>query len=175
MKKNMIERVKMVKAMEYICRQLNNETHFFSWLSVGVADEDIPYADLTVTEPIEDDPAYYYAEEDETFADLMATFLRVMMRAYKNGGLYCDSIVSTECPEAEKPFGIVKWTNADLGGALEENGVAPTEYNIATLRDECENNHHFTDGMIEAGWNTINYYITCMDEQGYFKDPEEEE
>ena len=30
MKKNMEERAKMVEAMEYICRQLNNENHFMT-------------------------------------------------------------------------------------------------------------------------------------------------
>ena len=43
---NTKERVKMVKAMEYIARQLNDESIFMGWLSIGVADGDIPYGDL---------------------------------------------------------------------------------------------------------------------------------
>ena len=40
MKKNMEERAKMVEAMEYIARQVNNEDIFMRWLRSGVADGD---------------------------------------------------------------------------------------------------------------------------------------
>ena len=89
---NKIERVKMVKAMEYIARQVNDEDVFMSWLSVGVADGDIAYGDM---DPV-DENAEWYIEKDERFADLMDVFLRIMSRAYKSGGLYCDSVVSKE-------------------------------------------------------------------------------
>ena len=39
---NKTERVKFVKAMEYICRSINDETIFDAWLMNGVADGDIP-------------------------------------------------------------------------------------------------------------------------------------
>ncbi len=86
-----IERIKMVKAMEYIARQINDEDVFEDWLVSGVADGDIDYGDLSVkaTEP----DALYYAE-DAHFADLMDTFLWCLRRAYKSGGLYCDGVVS---------------------------------------------------------------------------------
>lgn len=84
------ERVKMVKAMEFIARQVNDENVFMSWLSVGVADGDIAYGDMN---PVDED-VEWYAEEDERFADLMDVFLRIMSRAYKSGGLYCDNVVS---------------------------------------------------------------------------------
>ena len=84
------ERVKMVKAMEFIARQVNDENVFMSWLSVGVADGDIAYGDMN---PVDED-VEWYAEEDERFADLMDVFLRIMSRAYKSGGLYCDDVVS---------------------------------------------------------------------------------
>ena len=84
------ERVKMVKAMEFIARQVNDENVFMSWLSVGVADGDIDYGDMN---PVDED-VEWYAEEDERFADLMDVFLRIMSRAYKSGGLYCDDVVS---------------------------------------------------------------------------------
>lgn len=87
---NKIERVKMVKAMEFIARQVNDENVFMSWLSVGVADGDIAYGDMN---PVDED-VEWYAEEDERFADLMDVFLRIMSRAYKSGGLYCDNVVS---------------------------------------------------------------------------------
>lgn len=89
---NKIERVKMVKAMEFIARQVNDENVFMSWLSVGVADGDIAYGDMN---PVDED-VEWYAEEDERFADLMDTFLYIMSRAYKSGGLYCDNVVSKE-------------------------------------------------------------------------------
>lgn len=34
--------------------------------------------------------------EDESFADLMRTFLYVMSRARRSGGLYCDKVVDME-------------------------------------------------------------------------------
>lgn len=87
---NVQDRVKMVKAMEYIARQINDEDVFWGWLMEGVADGDIYYGDLT---PDDDGTLEYYIKDDN-FADLMDTFLWCMRRAYKSGGLYCDGIVS---------------------------------------------------------------------------------
>lgn len=84
---NRMERNKLVCAMEYIARQINDEEVLESWFVSGVADGDISYGDLTT------DCEDYY-DNDEYFADLMDTFLWVMERAYKSGGLYCDGIVS---------------------------------------------------------------------------------
>lgn len=85
---NKVERTKMVKAMEFICRQINDEFVFDGWLMTGVADEDIEYGDLS-DYPIDD--AY---TEDECFKQLMACFLRRMKRAGESGGLVCDDIVA---------------------------------------------------------------------------------
>ena len=79
------ERLKMVSAMEFIARQINDEEIFMEWLSIGVADGDIEYGENCDDE--------YYIENDN-FSDLMDTFLHTMFRAYKSGGLYCDNIVS---------------------------------------------------------------------------------
>ena len=87
---NTQERIKMVKAMEYITRQLNDEGIFDSWLISGVADGDIDYGDLSA----EDDGDVEYYTEDTRFADLMDAFLWCMKKAYKSGGLYCDGVVS---------------------------------------------------------------------------------
>lgn len=87
-----VERIKMVKAMEYIARQVNDEDVFMGWLMVGVADGDIRYGDLSVED---DDSAEYYTE-DKNFSELMTTFLRLMSEAYKSGGLYCDRVVSKD-------------------------------------------------------------------------------
>lgn len=80
------ERIKMVRAMEFIARQINNEDIFYSWLLCGVADGDI--------DGTEHDEDLEYYIEDETFAELMDLFLRLMSKANKDGGLYCDGVVS---------------------------------------------------------------------------------
>lgn len=85
-----IKRVKMVKAMEYIARQVNDEDVFESWLMNGVADGDIEYGDLSVSHNDVENLEYYI--EDNSFADLMGCFNRLMARAYKSGGLYCDKV-----------------------------------------------------------------------------------
>ena len=87
------ERIKMVKAMEFIARQLNNENHIYGWMTYGVADGDIEYGDLEV-KPEDHDNLEYYIDDDVRFADLMDSFLYYMSRAYTNGGLYCDHVVS---------------------------------------------------------------------------------
>jgi len=88
---NKTERIKMVKAMEFICRQTNSEDVFEGWLYSGVADGDIEYGDLSDED--NGDLEIYY-EDDVCFADLMACFLRRMASAKKDGGLYCDGVVS---------------------------------------------------------------------------------
>lgn len=82
-------REKMVLAMEYIVRQLGDEDLFMSWLYTGVADGDIPYGCLNPSQDIDLD---YYIE-DKHFSELMGLFLRMMARARKSGGLYCDGIL----------------------------------------------------------------------------------
>lgn len=84
---DIVERKRVVRAMELIARQVNDEDVFNDWLMSGVADGDIDYdGDLTQVDE-------YYCE-DEHFADLMETFLDVMKAAKKSGGLYCDDVVS---------------------------------------------------------------------------------
>lgn len=88
-----VERIKMVKAMEFIARQINDEEIFEGWLMNGVADGDIEYGDLSADKGAED--MEYYIEDD-TFKDLMECFLRKMAIARKCGGLYCDGVMSNE-------------------------------------------------------------------------------
>lgn len=83
---NLHERADMVRAMEKIARSINDENVFETWLVSGVADGDI---DETTT----DEELIWYCEDAE-FADIMDTFLYVMSKAYKSGGLYFDNIVS---------------------------------------------------------------------------------
>ena len=90
---NTTERIKMVKAMEYIARQVNNEEFFYDiWLMLGVADGDIEYGDLSVNDSDAESLDYYVS--DEEFSELMKEFLRLMALAKKDGGLYCDGVVS---------------------------------------------------------------------------------
>lgn len=91
MDKKMIDRIKMVKAMEFIVRQINDEEVAIRWLYTGVADGDIEYGDLDSNIPSE---AEYYADDKETFAELMGLFLRLMASAKESGGLYCGGVVS---------------------------------------------------------------------------------
>ena len=81
---NKEERLKMVSAMEFICRNLNDEEQLYRWLLIGVADGDIPYGEMC-------DDEYYI--DDNQFSELMEIFLNIMKTAYK-GGLYCDDILS---------------------------------------------------------------------------------
>ncbi len=83
-------RKKMVLAMEYIARQVNDEDVFEPWLVCGVADGDITRGSFDLEE-VDD----YYIKDDN-FRDLMDCFLRTMARAKKSGGLYCDDIVTKE-------------------------------------------------------------------------------
>lgn len=80
-------RIKMIKSMEYIVRNLNDESIMDSWLMVGVPDGDIEYGDLS------DEYNDEYFMDSENFADLMALFLRLMKRADVSG-LFCDGVLS---------------------------------------------------------------------------------
>ena len=88
-----IERIKMIKAMEFLARQINNEDIFQRWLLLGVADGDIPYAQLEAQPDDEINLDVYYAD-DSSFAEIMDLFLYIMSKAYKSGGLYCNGVVS---------------------------------------------------------------------------------
>lgn len=91
---NTSERIKMIKCMEFICRNLNDEDDIYAWLVNGIADGDIEYGDLDVNESSKEDLEYYL--EDENFKDLMTTFLSIMKHASRSngGGLYCDNVVA---------------------------------------------------------------------------------
>lgn len=92
---NRIERLKMVKAMEFICRNINDENYIYAWMSLGVPDGDIEYGDLS-SDPEDMDKYAYLIDNDDVFADLMDTFLYAMKKAEEDGGLYCDKVVSHE-------------------------------------------------------------------------------
>ena len=86
-KNKLHRRARVVRAMEEIARCVNDEELFVGiWLTEGVADGDIDQK--TTDEDLE-----WYCEDD-TFKDLMYTFLVLMEEAKKDGGLYCDDITS---------------------------------------------------------------------------------
>lgn len=91
LKPNMKERAELVRAMETIARNLNDEEIIYSWLLCGVADGDID-------EETTDEDLEWYCEDDN-LADLMNVFMRCMARARKSGGLYCDGVCAGEKPE----------------------------------------------------------------------------
>lgn len=67
----------------------------------------------------------------------------------------------------EKWFGVVGWCDDDIACLLNNKGIDDSEDNIAAVRVACENNHHFTDTMIEAGWETLEYMVDeVFDEDG---------
>jgi len=85
---NTLKRVAMVRAMELVMRQLNDEDIFMSWLVEGVADGDAEQSDLYIAETYCD---------DETFKELMGLFVSLMYRVGKDqSGLYCDDVLSNE-------------------------------------------------------------------------------
>ncbi len=86
-------RIKAVKAMEYLARQINDEDVFYEWLSLGVADGDIDFGDLSEES---NGDVEFYVEDDERFAELMDVFLKCMTNARKSGGLYCGKVLSKE-------------------------------------------------------------------------------
>lgn len=89
-------RLKVLRAMEILARSVNDETVFEEWLIDGIADGDIDGS--------EDDEDLEYYLDDSTFSTLMETFLHVMARAKKSGGLYVDGIVSMEYDKAQKRY-----------------------------------------------------------------------
>ena len=93
------EREKMVKAMEFIARKINDEGVFEGWLMLGVADGDIECGDLDTT--VHDENLEDYMEDDN-FKELMSVFLRRMVFAWRSGGLYCDEVVSEDRKEYEE-------------------------------------------------------------------------
>ena len=83
MESKWINRIEFVKAMDMIARSVNDEEILEQWLTFGVADEDIN----------EDTPDEYIADmycEPDCMKSLLDTFLSVMTKARKSGGLFVD-------------------------------------------------------------------------------------
>lgn len=53
-------------------------------------------------------------------------------------------------------FGHVIWNRADIEAYIDEDDKFPADADfVDEVLTRCQNNHHFTDGMIEAGWQSI--------------------
>ena len=89
---NASERIKMIKAMEFICRNLNDPCDVEKWVAYGVSGGDIEYGDLRVRDMDADILKYYLT--DENFSRLMGTFLYIMHHTCEDVGLYCDNVLS---------------------------------------------------------------------------------
>ena len=96
--KNETSRTELLRAMSTIVSAINNGEIIYGWLSTGIADGDENLSDAELYEN--------YGEDNDTFADIMASFVRTMRRMVDddefdeedrrkgNGYLYCDRVTS---------------------------------------------------------------------------------
>lgn len=83
---NVYHRSLIIRAMESLVCSVNNTELILLWRTEGVADGDIHLS-------TSNDVVEYYIE-DNVFSELMDTFLYIMSRAQKDGGLYVDGVIS---------------------------------------------------------------------------------
>lgn len=86
---NFKERVSIIRAMDTIVRNLNDERDILWWLDSGVPDGEIN-AKTT------DEELYWLVDDDESFADIMSTFVKIMRRQPINGAMWVDNVLSKE-------------------------------------------------------------------------------
>ena len=87
--KNIEERKKMILAMDFIARHMNDDTEFDRWFMYGVPDGEIK-EDFNLNQIYDED----YMLTDEGLRDIMSCFLKCMYSSYKyDGGLQCDNLV----------------------------------------------------------------------------------
>ena len=86
---NFKERVSVIRAMDTIVRSLNDERDILWWLDSGVPDGEI-------NEETTDEELYWLVDDDESFADIMSTFIKIMRRQPVNGAMWVDNVLSKE-------------------------------------------------------------------------------
>ena len=86
---NLKERVSVIRAMDIIVRSLNDERDILWWLDSGVPDGEI-------NEETTDEELYWLVDDDESFADIMSTFVKIMRRQPVNGAMWVDNVLSKE-------------------------------------------------------------------------------
>ena len=86
---NLKERVSVIRAMDTIVRSLNDERDILWWLDSGV-----PVGEIN--EETTDEELYWLVDDDESFADIMSTFVKIMRRQPVNGAMWVDNVLSKE-------------------------------------------------------------------------------
>ena len=86
---NLKERVSVIRAMDTIVHSLNDEEYIAWWLEDGVPDGEID-------EETVDEELYWLVDDDESFADIMSTFIKIMRRQPVNGAMWVDNVLSKE-------------------------------------------------------------------------------
>ena len=86
---NLKERVSVIRAMDIIVRSLNDERDILWWLDSGVPDGEI-------NEETTDEELYWLVDDDESFADIMSIFIKIMRRQPVNGAMWVDNVLSKE-------------------------------------------------------------------------------
>ena len=86
---NLKERVSVIRAMDIIIRSLNDERDILWWLDSGVPDGEI-------NKETTDEELYWLVDDDESFANIMSTFIKIMRRQPVNGAMWVDNVLSKE-------------------------------------------------------------------------------
>lgn len=86
---NLKERVSIIRAMDVIVRSLNDERDILWWFDSGVPDGEI-------NEETTDEELHWLVDDDESFADIMSTFVKIMKRQPVNGAMWVDNVLSKE-------------------------------------------------------------------------------
>lgn len=86
---NLKERVSVIRAMDTIVHSLNDEEYIAWWLEDGVPDGEID-------EETTDEDLYWLVDDDESFADIMSTFIKIMRKQPVNGAMWVDNVLSKE-------------------------------------------------------------------------------
>jgi hypothetical protein len=86
---NLKERVSVIRAMDTIVHSLNDENDILWWLGSGVPDGEI-------NTKTTDEELYWLVDDDESFADIMSTFIKIMRKQPINGAMWVDNILSKE-------------------------------------------------------------------------------
>jgi hypothetical protein len=86
---NLKERVSVIRAMDTIVRSLNDERDILWWLDSGVPDGEI-------NEETTDEELSWLVDDDDSFADIMSTFIKIMRRQPVNSAMWVDNVLSKE-------------------------------------------------------------------------------
>lgn len=86
---NLKERVSVIRAMDTVIRSLNDESDILWWLSSGVPDGEI-------NPKTTDEELHWLVDDNESFADIMSTFIKIMRKQPVDGAMWVDNVLSKE-------------------------------------------------------------------------------